>query len=199
MRIAILILAILGSLIAFGGAACATACASCFAAADEGMSDLQKQIEKQNTKLNQKQKAEMANATNDLSEATTSFALTAVSYGLMGIMGLVGGILGFIKLGKGEPATIGGGLMAGGIVLGMILGMVGTGAGAIISTILFGGEFLGIAAILAFVAKPEDPGAAAAQPSQYPQHQMPPGQYPQQPGQYPQQQQPPPGQYPPQA
>jgi len=134
----------------------------------------------------------------------------------MGIMGLVGGILGFIKLGKGEPATIGGGLMAGGIVLGMILGMVGAGAGAIISTILFGGEFLGIAAILAFVAKPEDPNAGSAQP--HPQQHVPPGQYPQQPGQYPQQQvqpgqypqpqqqpgqypqqQPPTGQYPPQA
>jgi len=122
----------------------------------------------------------------------------------MGILGLVGGILGFSKLGKGEKTPAAGGLMIGGVAVGFILSLVaGLGLGGAIWLIIMGGEFIGIAAILAFVAKPENSNAAATQP--HLQQPVPPGQYPQQqvPGQYPQQpqqpQQPPPDQYPPQA
>ena len=184
MRIAILVLAIFGSLIAFGMAACATTCASCTGAVAVGASERAKEMKKNPD--GKKYSDQMTKTSDSLKDKTTSFALGAIGFGLMGIMGLVGGILGFIKLGKGEHAKLGGGLLVGGIMLCIILNIIAHGGSSVIASIVWGGEFLGIAAILAFVAKPGDPQTEAAQA--YPQQQVPPGQYPQQ---QPQDQQPP--------
>ena len=171
MRVAILVLAIIGSLVAFGGAACATVCAAGTASLDAGLGDLEKSMKEEMKKQGASQK-EIDEIDFGGTDATGSLALTAGAYGIMGLLGLVGGIMGFSKLGKGEPATLGGGLLAGGLGLGIILSVVGGGVGAIVGTIIMGGEFLGIACILAFVAKP-------AQPVQQPQQPMAdPGQQP---------------------
>ena len=88
MRVAILIVAILGSLLAFGSAACATICA----ASASGLEGMAAEME---SELGGEQGSE------ELGSAASSAMLTAVGFGLQGILGLVGGIMAFSALGKG--------------------------------------------------------------------------------------------------
>ncbi len=78
MRIAILVLGIIGSVIAFSVAACVGACAGCIATVEGG------------------------------GEATTLVGSVALSVGLQGVLGLAGCIMSFISLGNGSKSYVGG-------------------------------------------------------------------------------------------
>jgi len=78
MRIAILVLGIVGSVIAFSVAACVGACAGCIATVEGG------------------------------GEATTLVGSVALSVGLQGVLGLTGCIMSFISLGNGSKSYVGG-------------------------------------------------------------------------------------------
>jgi hypothetical protein len=144
MRVAILIVAILGSLLAFGSAACATICA----ASASGLEGMAAEME---SELGGEQGSE------ELGSAASSAMLTAVGFGLQGILGLVGGIMAFSALGKGGVAKTGGIILLAGVVIAMIMGAVAGGdvVGVIIGIIIMGGELHLLGAILALVAKPK--------------------------------------------
>ncbi len=82
MRVAILVLGIIGSVMAFSVASCVGACAGCLATVD------------------------------DTGDATAYVGSVALSVGLQGILGLAGWIMAFISLGKGSKSVTGGILIA---------------------------------------------------------------------------------------
>ena len=100
-------------------------------------------------------------ASSELDDVAASAGMIALGYAIMGILGLIGGILGFSKLGKGEPAQMPGGLMLGGV--GAAAALTLAAGGDVVGMITLGGGILfAIAGGLALKAKPQ--GAAAAQP-----------------------------------
>ena len=144
MRVAILIVAILGSLLAFGSAACATICA----AGASGLESMAAEMEAEHG----------GNAgTEELGSAASSAMMTAVGFGLQGILGLIGGIMAFSALGKGGVAKTGGIMLLAGVLIAIIMGIVagGDAVGSIIGIVIMGGELHLLGAILALVAKPK--------------------------------------------
>ena len=148
MRVAILILGILGSLVAFGSAACATICAASMG----GLSEMAAEG------------GGGGEAASELGSAAGSAMLGAVGFGLQGLLGLIGGIMAFSKLGKGGDAKVGGIMLLAGVLIAIILGIVAGGGAVdiIIGVIIMGGELHLLAAILALVAKPK---GAAVEPA----------------------------------
>ena len=145
MRVAILIVAILGSLLAFGTAACATLCA----ASASGLSELAADFETET--------GGDSEASSGLGDAASSAMMAAVGSGLQGILGLIGGIMAFSALGKGGVAKTGGIMLLAGVLIAIIMGIVagGDAVGSIIGIVIMGGELHLLGAILALVAKPK--------------------------------------------
>ena len=141
MRVAILIVAILGSLLAFGTAGCAILCAS----AASGLSEMAAES------------GGGGEAASELGSAAGSAMMAAVGSGLQGILGLVGGIMAFSALGNGGVAKTGGILLLVGVLLAIIMGAVAGGdvVGSIIGIVIMGGELHLLGGILALVAKPK--------------------------------------------
>ena len=139
MRVAILIVAILGSLLAFGTAGCAILCAG----AASGLSEMAAEGG--------------GEGAAELGSAAGSAMMAAVGSGLQGILGLVGGIMAFSALGKGGVAKTGGILLLVGVLLAIIMGAVAGGdvVGSIIGIVIMGGELHLLGGILALVAKPK--------------------------------------------
>jgi len=109
MRVAILVLGIIGSVIAFSIAACVGACAgsmaSCGQAIEESSVGL---IEEDGTEITEEEAAENM---SDFNEATTAVGSIALSVGFQGVLGLAGCIMAFISLGKGSRSIVGGVLL----------------------------------------------------------------------------------------
>ena len=145
MRVAILIVAILGSLLAFGSAACATICAA-------GASGLESMASEMESELGGGDQG-----SEELGSAASSAMMTAVGFGLQGILGLIGGIMAFSALGKGGVAKTGGIMLLAGVLIAIIMGIVagGDAVGSIIGIVIMGGELHLLGAILALVAKPK--------------------------------------------
>ena len=139
MRVAILIVAILGSLLAFGTAACATLCAASMG----GLSEMAAEGG--------------GEGAAELGDAASSAMMAAVGSGLQGILGLIGGIMAFSALGKGGVAKTGGIMLLAGVLIAIIMGIVagGDAVGSIIGIVIMGGELHLLGAILALVAKPK--------------------------------------------
>jgi len=141
MRVAILIVAILGSLLAFGTAGCAILCA----AGASGLSDLAAES------------GGGGEAASELGSAAGSAMMAAVGSGLQGILGLVGGIMAFSALGKGGVAKTGGIMLLAGVLIAIIMGVVagGDAVGTVIGIVIMGGELHLLGGVLALVAKPK--------------------------------------------
>ena len=139
MRVAILIVAILGSLLAFGTAGCAILCAG----AASGLSDIAAEGG--------------GEGAAELGSAASSIMMAAVGSGLQGLLGLIGGIMVFSALGKGGVAKTGGIMLLAGVLIAIIMGVVagGDAVGTVIGIVIMGGELHLLGGILALVAKPK--------------------------------------------
>lgn len=159
MRVAILVLGIIGSVMAISFAACA----GTVAGAMGGMSDFAEEVAEQaeaeglanelveNTDLTEEETEEIKDTyntgKNEFDAVTGSVANSAMLAGAQGVLGLIGCIIAFIALGKGNKAVVGGILLTLAVVASLwALEFSGVG----ISTILHL-----IAAIMAFVAAPK--------------------------------------------
>ncbi|MDP7010903.1 MAG: hypothetical protein QF685_05945 [Verrucomicrobiota bacterium] len=153
MRVAILIVGILGSLIAFGTAGCALLCA----ASASGLSDLAAEAAAETGGSDE--------GVSELSSAAGSAMMGAIGSGLQGLLGLIGAIMAFSKLGKGSDAKMGGGMIFAGVLIAIIMGIAagGDAIGVVIGIVIMGGELHLLAALLAFVAKPKG-GASGPEP-----------------------------------
>ena len=105
--------------------------------------------------ISEEDKAQLAELQEDLAEGSTEAYETASSAGnvamlagAQGILGLIGSIVAFIALGKGNKATIGGVLLLGAVVISLWAGIKFPSIG--MSNIL-----QLIAGIFAFVAAPQ--------------------------------------------
>ena len=162
MRIALLILGIIGSLLAIAFGACAGACAGALGGGGEGLSAIMQEAAEQAAKesgeeMSEEDKAQLAEVQEGLSEmggSVSALGNIALFAGIQGVLGLIGCIMAFIALGKGNKATIGGVLLLVAVVIS-----------------LWAGEFpsIGIsnilhllAGIFAFVAAPTVAAAAEA-------------------------------------
>ena len=196
MRIAVLIVAIIGSLICFAMAACGTACAGCkgscgacfgsIADAQDKANDIRKRAEamkestdlngsssdqnstfgglseKERIRRNERQAEEIREIESGMVKGAGGTLIASLGIAIQGLLGIVAGIVAFVKLGKGSKATISGRLLIGGIVLALIAAIVGgllpgAEAGIVFNLTLLagGGLFHAVAAVLAFIAKPE--------------------------------------------
>ena len=88
--------------------------------------------------------------------------IASLGIAIQGLLGIIAGIVVFVKLGKGSKGTMGGGLLIGGIVLALIAAIAGSLLPGVEKGFLFnltllagGGLFHAVAAVLAFIAKPE--------------------------------------------
>ena len=195
MRIAVLIVAIIGSLICFAMAACGTACAGCQGScgacfgsiADAHDKAIKKSkadaieksldsnesspdqnstfgglTEEERIRRTERQSEELSETSSEMLNIAGGTLIASLGIAIQGLLGIVAGIVAFVKLGKGSKATISGRLLIGGIVLALIAAIVGgllPGAeeGVVFNLILLagGGLFHAVAAVLAFIAKPE--------------------------------------------
>ena len=156
MRVAILILGIIGSLLAIAFGACAGACAGALGGGGEGLSTLLQEAAKESgEEMSEEDKAQLAEMQQGANEAASAVGNVAMLAGAQGILGLIGSIMAFIALGKGNKATIGGVLLLGAVVISLWAGIEFPSIG--ISNIL-----QLIAGILAFVAAPTVAAAAEA-------------------------------------
>lgn len=112
MRIAILVLGILGSLMAFSIAGCVGVCAGCMGGCGVTMEAVGEHsvgmIEEDGTELTE---AEVAETVNDIEGATMLVGSVALSVGIQGLLGLIGCIMAFVSLGKGSKSVVGGVLL----------------------------------------------------------------------------------------
>ena len=112
MRIAILVLGILGSLMAFSIAGCVGVCAGCMGGCGVTMEAVGEHsvgmIEEDGTELTE---AEVAETVNDIEGATMLVGSVALSVGIQGLLGLIGCIMTFVSLGKGSKSVVGGVLL----------------------------------------------------------------------------------------
>lgn len=159
MRVAILVLGIIGSVMALAFGACAGACAGAIGgmgdAIEQGVTEA---TEESGEEMSDEDKSALAELQEGIAEfdagadeAASAVGNVAMLAGAQGILGLIGTIMAFIALGKGNKATIGG-------VLILVAVVVSLWAGNFPSIGLSNVLHL-IAGILAFVAAP---AAAAA-------------------------------------
>lgn len=160
MRVAILVLGIIGSIMALAFGACAGACAGAIGgvgdAIEQGVTEA---AEESGEELSDEDKAALAELQEGLAEfdagtdeAASEIGNVAMFASAQGILGLIGSIMAFIALGKGNKATIGG-------VLILVAVVVSLWAGNFPSIGLSNVLHL-IAGILAFVAAPTAAAAA---------------------------------------
>ncbi|MEO1863338.1 MAG: hypothetical protein ABGY13_09665 [Verrucomicrobiia bacterium] len=158
MRVAILVLGIIGSVMALAFGACAGACAGALGgmgeAIEQGVTEVAEQSEEGG--LTEEQKAELQEGLAEFDAGADEVAAAAGNVAMFasaqGILGLIGSIMAFIALGKGNKATIGG-------VLILVAVVVSLWAGNFPSIGLSNVLHL-IAGILAFVAVPAVTAAA---------------------------------------
>jgi len=130
MRIALLILGIIGSLLAIAFGACAGACAGALGGGGEGLSAIMQEAAEQAAKesgeeMSEEDKAQLAEVQDGLSEMgglASEVGNIALFAGIQGVLGLIGSIMAFIALGKGNKATIGGVLLLVAVVISLWAG-----------------------------------------------------------------------------
>ena len=147
MRVAILVLGIIGSLLAISLAACAGAAAGIMgdtgALAEEAVAEIAKEND---TEITETDQAEFDEGMQALGDATGVVGNVALAAGAQGILGLIGCIVAFVALGKGNKAIIGGALLLLAVVASLWAGdFPSIGVSNILHL---------IAAIMAFVAVP---------------------------------------------
>ena len=112
MRVAILVLGILGSLMAFSIAGCVGVCAGCMGGCGVTMDAMGTHsigmIEEDGTELTE---AEVAETVNDIEGATMLVGSVALTLGIQGLLGLIGCIMAFVSLGNGSKSVVGGVLL----------------------------------------------------------------------------------------
>ena len=147
MRVTILVLGIIGSLLAISFAACAGAAAGIMggtgALAEEAVAEIAKEND---TEITENDQAEFDEGMQALDDATGVVGNVALAAGAQGILGLIGCIVAFVALGKGNKAIIGGALLLLAVVASLWAGdFPSIGVSNILHL---------IAAIMAFVAVP---------------------------------------------
>lgn len=112
MTVAILVLGILGSLMAFSIAGCVGVCAGCMGGCGVTMDAMGTHsigmIEEDGTELTE---AEVAETVNDIEGATMLVGSVALTLGIQGLLGLLGCIMAFVSLGNGSKSIVGGVLL----------------------------------------------------------------------------------------
>ena len=112
MKVAILVLGILGSLMAFSIAGCVGVCAGCMGGCGVTMDAMGTHsigmIEEDGTELTE---AEVAETVNDIEGATMLVGSVALTLGIQGLLGLIGCIMAFVSLGNGSKSVVGGVLL----------------------------------------------------------------------------------------
>jgi len=153
MRVAILVLGIIGSILALAFGACAGACAGALGGLDDAIvQGVTEAAEESGEGLSEEDKAELQEGLAGADEAASEIGNVAMFASVQGILGLIGSIMAFIALGKGNKATTGG-------VLILLAVVASLWAGNFPSIGVSNALHL-IAGILAFVAAP---AAAAAE------------------------------------
>ena len=153
MRVALLILGIIGSLLAITFGACAGACAGALGgigeAVEQGVTEVAEQSEE--GVLTEEQKAKLKEGLSEFDagadEAASVFGNVAMFASAQAILGLIGSIMAFIALGKGNKATIGGVLILMAVVISLWAGNFPSYGPSNLLHL--------IACIMAFVAAPE--------------------------------------------
>ena len=156
MRVAILVLGLIGSIMALALGACAGACAGVMGgvgeAIEQGVTEAAEQSEEGG--LTEEQKAELQEGLAGADDAAVVAGNLAMFAGAQGILGLIGTIMAFIALGKGNKATIGGVLILGAVVISLWAGnFPSIGPSNVLQL---------VAGILAFIAAPTVAAAAEA-------------------------------------
>ncbi len=171
MRIAILILAIIGSVVCLGIGACQAACAGCqgsCAAVASGASNSSPGGGASSTRSNNELKA-TASAFGTLAFANLCSGIGLV---LQAIIGLIGGIVAFSKLGSGEKAKKGAVLLSVAVGISVLAHLIGfisvftidenvlpdahNQAFGFLIALVISALLHGIALIMAFMAKPKE-------------------------------------------
>ena len=159
MKVAILVLGLIGSIMALALGACAGACAGVMGGVGEAIEQgVTEAAEESGEGLTEEQKAELQEGLSELDagadEAAAVAGNLAMFAGAQGILGLIGTIMAFIALGKGNKATIGGVLILGAVVISLWAGnFPSIGPSNILQL---------VAGILAFIAAPTVAAAAEA-------------------------------------
>ena len=160
MKVAILVLGLIGSIMALALGACAGACAGVMGGMGEAIEQGVTEAAEESGEggLTEEQKAELQEGLSELDagadEAASAIGNVAMFAGAQGILGLIGTIMAFIALGKGNKATIGGVLILGAVVISLWAGnFPSIGISNILQL---------VAGILAFVAAPTVAAAAEA-------------------------------------
>jgi hypothetical protein len=156
MRVAILVLGLIGSIMALALGACAGACAGVMGGVGEAIEQgVTEAAEESGEGLTEEQKAELQEGLAEFDAGADEVAAAAGNVAMFasaqGILGLIGSIMAFIALGKGNKATIG-----GVVILVAVVGSLWAGN---FPSIGLSNILHLIAGILAFVAAP---AAAAA-------------------------------------
>ena len=155
MRVAILVLGLIGSIMALALGACAGACAGVVGGMGEAIEQgVTEAAEESGEGLTEEQKAELQEGFAGADEAASTMGNVAMFAGAQGILGLIGCIMAFIALGKGNKATIGGVLILAAVVISL---WAGSFPSIGISNIL-----QLVAGIMAFIAAPTVAAAAEA-------------------------------------
>ncbi|MEC7811471.1 MAG: hypothetical protein VX598_01585 [Verrucomicrobiota bacterium] len=135
--------------------ACAGACAGVVGGMGEAIEQgVTEAAEESGEGLTEEQKAELQEGFAGADEAASTMGNVAMFAGAQGILGLIGCIMAFIALGKGDKATIGGVLILAAVVISL---WAGSFPSIGISNIL-----QLVAGILAFIAAPTVAAAAEA-------------------------------------
>tara|TARA_B100001013_G_scaffold27375_1_gene15040 strand:- start:424 stop:849 length:426 start_codon:yes stop_codon:yes gene_type:complete len=135
--------------------ACAGACAGVVGGMGEAIEQgVTEAAEESGEGLTEEQKAELQEGFAGADEAASTMGNVAMFAGAQGILGLIGCIMAFIALGKGNKATIGGVLILAAVVISL---WAGSFPSIGISNIL-----QLVAGILAFIAAPTVAAAAEA-------------------------------------
>ena len=155
MKVAILVLGLIGSIMALALGACAGACAGVMGGVGEAIEQgVTEAAEESGEGLTEEQKAELQEGLAGADDAAAVAGSLAMFAGAQGILGLIGTIMAFIALGKGNKATIGGVLILGAVVISLWAGnFPSIGPSNILQL---------VAGILAFIAAPTVAAAAEA-------------------------------------
>ena len=158
MRVAILVLGLIGSILALAVGACAGACAGALGgmgeAIEQGVTEAAEQSGEGLTDEDKAGLAELQEGLAGADEAASTIGNVAMFAGAQGILGLIGCIMAFIALGKGNKATIGGVLLLGAVVMSLWAGnFPSIGISNILQL---------VAGIMAFIAAPTVAAAAEA-------------------------------------
>ena len=148
MRVAILVLGIIGSLLAISLAACAGAAAGIMGGTGALAEEAAAEIAKENgTELTETDQAEFDEGMQKLDDATGVVGNVALAAGAQGTLGLIGCIIAFVALGKGNKAIVGGVVLALAVIASLWAGdFPSIGVSNVLHL---------IAAIMAFVAVPK--------------------------------------------